>query len=327
MVMPMKRPMEEAPGMAKAMRVDNDSWSCPSCGNVNYGGKTVCNMRKCQAPRPVENWICPGCGNENYANRLFCNMRRCQLARPGLTAANFATAQPQMSQMPPQIMRVHQAPQLQQAPQHVQIAVPAQSWGPGPGAPAGHTGGGKGGGKGGKDAPPGSWACLSCGNVNWPMRSTCNGSKCGRPRHEVDGGDPNAGGGMGCGGYTQAWSAPPPAFNSMPPQTSFATVHQPAPARDNSGSFPPGSWKCISCGNVNFPARTTCNARNCGKPREEVDGGEVSVGPGRGAQQESNPEGSWTCPSCNNVNWPQRTACNKRGCGMPRPDLGGPQSF
>jgi hypothetical protein len=34
------------------------------------------------------------------------------------------------------------------------------------------------------------------------------------------------------------------------------------------------------------------------------------------------PEGSWTCPFCQNVNWPKRTTCNKEGCHMPR-EIGG----
>jgi len=32
----------------------------------------------------------------------------------------------------------------------------------------------------------------------------------------------------------------------------------------------------------------------------------------------SDPEGSWVCTYCTNVNWPLRTHCNKRGCNMPR---------
>merc|ERR1719230_148156 len=45
--------------------------------------------------------------------------------------------------------------------------------------------------------------------------------------------------------------------------------------KDQVSSAPPGSWKCIECGNVNYPQRTVCNGRSgqCGKPRELVDGG------------------------------------------------------
>ena len=29
------------------------------------------------------------------------------------------------------------------------------------------------------------------------------------------------------------------------------------------------------------------------------------------------PEGSWTCPGCANLNWPKRTSCNR--CRVPKP--------
>jgi hypothetical protein len=30
---------------------DND-WTCPKCGNINFSFRTVCNMRKCNTPKP-----------------------------------------------------------------------------------------------------------------------------------------------------------------------------------------------------------------------------------------------------------------------------------
>jgi hypothetical protein len=30
------------------------------------------------------------------------------------------------------------------------------------------------------------------------------------------------------------------------------------------------------------------------------------------------PEGSWRCGGCANVNWPARTTCNRKNCGLPR---------
>jgi len=95
-----------------------------------------------------------------------------------------------------------------------------------------------------------------------------------------------------------------------------------APASRQAGAVPDGSWVCLSCQNTNFPQRTTCNAKNCGRQRHEVDGGPpqaqaVDIRPqGRG----SDPPGSWGCHACGNVNWPQRTTCNKKGCGLPRTD-------
>ena len=31
---------------------END-WACPNCGNVNFSFRTMCNMRKCNTPKPV----------------------------------------------------------------------------------------------------------------------------------------------------------------------------------------------------------------------------------------------------------------------------------
>merc|ERR1719272_2429293 len=76
-------------------------------------------------------------------------------------------------------------------------------------------------------------------------------------------------------------------------------------ARSGAGKPPPGSWMCMSCNNVNYPDRTTCNGKACGQPREAVDGGYVAS-----ANAKTAPPGSWVCPGCSNVNWPTRTACN-----------------
>ena len=59
--------------------------------------------------------------------------------------------------------------------------------------------------------------------------------------------------------------------------------------------IPPGSWKCTSCGNINFPGRTSCHFRGC----------------------PSNPfkRGDWMCTRCGNHNWSHRMLCNS--CGSP----------
>merc|ERR1711957_141444 len=33
--------------------------------------------------------------------------------------------------------------------------------------------------------PEGSWACLHCGNTNWPLRTTCNTKTCSQPRDSI----------------------------------------------------------------------------------------------------------------------------------------------
>ena len=66
--------------------------------------------------------------------------------------------------------------------------------------------------------------------------------------------------------------------------------------------------------------RTHCNIKQCALPKP---GTEHEVGynpqPGGVARRSNHPEGSWKCPYCANINWPQRTVCNKQECRQPRP--------
>ncbi|CAA6671214.1 unnamed protein product [Spirodela intermedia] len=75
-------------------------WTCPNCGNNNFSFRTVCNMRKCNTPRPgtqpskLENsksskpkmpegsWKCEKCNNINYPFRTKCNRQNCGAERP-----------------------------------------------------------------------------------------------------------------------------------------------------------------------------------------------------------------------------------------------------
>jgi len=312
------RTMHKAAHVAKAEEA-GEEWACPKCGNLNYPGRTVCNMRRCQSARPGANpggsfdegWTCVNCGNENYQGRLFCNMRKCGHARPGLTATDVA--------------------------RHTSVG------GLGGGAPAATFAAIT---PNVQSAPPGSWKCIVCNNVNYPQRTTCNGQQgqCGLPRPAMD---------------SRAMGAAA-APNGAVPSTSVA------PSNGAGGQTPPsGSWVCLACKNVNYPGRTSCNARGCGLPRDEVDGGPPTAanngphggstptptvlpprsigaatatsvpagwvpaptalpesgGAGAGAAtptQPAAPAGSWVCSACQNVNWPTRTVCNKRNCGLPR---------
>merc|ERR1719375_2376005 len=102
-------------------------------------------------------------------------------------------------------------------------------------------------------------------------------------------------------------------------EETFTSVAQLSTAK---GGDPEGSWTCGTCGNVNWPLRTTCNNKACGLPRDMASYSEVSPQEGGGTDggsSEGHPEGSWTCLVCNNVNWPLRTVCNRKNCGEPRP--------
>ncbi|XP_052187270.1 ranBP2-type zinc finger protein At1g67325-like isoform X1 [Diospyros lotus] len=76
---------------------DND-WTCPKCGNVNFSFRTVCNMRKCNTPKPGSqaaksdksskqkmpegSWKCEKCNNINYPFRTKCNRQNCGAEKP-----------------------------------------------------------------------------------------------------------------------------------------------------------------------------------------------------------------------------------------------------
>ncbi|CAL1413554.1 unnamed protein product [Linum trigynum] len=76
---------------------DND-WSCPKCGNINFSFRTVCNMRKCNTPKPGSqpaksdknskqkmpegSWKCEKCNNINYPFRTKCNRPNCGAEKP-----------------------------------------------------------------------------------------------------------------------------------------------------------------------------------------------------------------------------------------------------
>ncbi|XP_072971638.1 ranBP2-type zinc finger protein At1g67325 isoform X1 [Typha angustifolia] len=78
---------------------DSD-WTCPNCGNNNFSFRTVCNMRKCNTPRPGNqgskseaskgskpkmpegSWKCEKCNNINYPFRTKCNRQNCGAEKP-----------------------------------------------------------------------------------------------------------------------------------------------------------------------------------------------------------------------------------------------------
>lgn len=176
---------EGAATKKSAIEQRQDSWSCLKCGNLNFGDRAYCNMRKCGAPKPLperghleQGWQCSACGNSNFADRQYCNLRKCGAPRPGF------------QQMPwPNLMGMTM----------FQKGYPS--------AQKGAAKGGIGGGsswqcecgntnfkdrafcnmrKCGKPRVLEAWLCSACGNRNFADRDVCNMRKCGTPRHDCD---------------------------------------------------------------------------------------------------------------------------------------------
>ncbi|XP_061336928.1 ranBP2-type zinc finger protein At1g67325-like isoform X2 [Gastrolobium bilobum] len=92
---------------------DND-WTCPKCGNINFSFRTVCNMRKCNTPKPGSqvsksdknskqktpegSWKCEKCNNINYPFRTKCNRQNCGAEKPSDSSTSPSSASDQNDQ-------------------------------------------------------------------------------------------------------------------------------------------------------------------------------------------------------------------------------------
>ncbi|XP_010278486.1 PREDICTED: ranBP2-type zinc finger protein At1g67325-like [Nelumbo nucifera] len=92
---------DENPQKLPADTTRDSDWTCPKCGNVNFSFRTVCNMRKCNTPRPGTqaakseknskqkmpegSWKCEKCNNINYPFRTKCNRQNCGAEKPSET--------------------------------------------------------------------------------------------------------------------------------------------------------------------------------------------------------------------------------------------------
>lgn len=165
-----------------------DNWICKKCGNENYASRTLCNMRKCRAPR--EEWICPSCGNLNYKHRTHCNMRKCGAPRP-LSTMSMGTlfgAPPSMAY--PYGMGMSSGPEsdiygsssllAQQSYPQLQALMGGQlqqnpylSLSQSRTDPTGRKPG---------ERKEGDWSCPKCGNLNYVSRTRCNMRNCKEPK-------------------------------------------------------------------------------------------------------------------------------------------------
>lgn len=132
-----------------------DDWTCPGCGNLNFGHRTVCNTRTCQAPRggvvAASDWTCPACGNLNFASRDVCNTRTCRMPRVACSPV-VSTGRATVIRAPASVNRSLSQP---------------------PPLAAMHNGQNT------------SWSCPACGNVNYGHRELCNTRTCQHPKPEA----------------------------------------------------------------------------------------------------------------------------------------------
>lgn len=240
-------------------------WTCPSCNNMNFSSRKICN--RCGGPKPPPpemnakdgDWMCPNCDNHNFFKRQACN--RCGTPKPGGGGQMFAQpmmAQPMMAQ-----------PMMAPAP----------------------TMGGKGGGPNFRE---GDWMCSACGNHNYSSRMACN--KCGVPKPAVQGfaavkggaprpapyampvqqmpmqpmmGAPNMRQGdwicSSCGNHNYASRE---ACNkcAAPKTVAAAPMAMGGGAGGGKGGkWRDGDWLCPQCQNHNYSSREECN--KCGAPK------------------------------------------------------------
>jgi len=215
------------------------SWACPGCRNVNWPRRTVCN--KCNLPKPA---------GMDAAGMGVMGMPAMAAPMPAMAPPGTAVTNIQPAQVQLQIQAMQQRMQMQQM-QGSQMAAGGY--------------GGYGGGMGMQQNhqphpgqhPPGSWTCGACANVNWPRRTSCNRCQA-RP-------DPAA-----LAMMQQQTGAQAPGYSAQP-TAAYAAYGGGMPAgMPAGGGNPEGSWPCpnASCGNINWPKRSTCNRCQLPKPAE-----------------------------------------------------------
>ncbi|KAL6323077.1 hypothetical protein AAG906_024647 [Vitis piasezkii] len=226
-----------------ASRNEGD-WTCPKCGNMNFGFRTVCNRGKCGAPRPPATPSAPITSPYNHPPPFYFGGVG---APPPMPLGGPSRYGPPI---PVPGMHYDYSPGnvhgpyglLTTFPLEVLISFSGMGYGSGP-AISGYGFGFQGPPWAGGGMPDGTasrkhglsegdWVCPKCDNVNFAFRTTCNMKKCGAAR--------------------------PSSVTLL----QWSDVHSGAPE---------GSWTCSKCENLNYPFRTVCNRKGCGNEKPASD--------------------------------------------------------
>lgn len=226
-------------------------WTCPSCGNVNFADRDVCNMRKCSRPRPPENMphagmmvmvpvqsLLPGAYGLSPSGMVVGSPPA--LGRDG--AGGWTCAQCQNVNFADRAfcnMRRCGAPRSEsmlQAPE------------PGPVS---------------RPDPKGGWICEICNSVNYADREICFMRKCGAVRPGLDGRIQECPVADAAGDYGGDWQCAECGNNNFADR-AFCNMRKCQSVRRLE------DWACAACGNKNFADRMHCNMRKCGAQRVDV---------------------------------------------------------